>query len=108
MNVLTKTLSVLVLLGASAGVASAAEKVWMGKDGNGYRYTYTHLGGKSWTESINGERGRCSEVTRTGEYIELRLDGAPSQRTRLYKDKFYLWSEKSRDWVYMGSGRWTE
>jgi hypothetical protein len=99
--------TVLTVLAVTATATAAERTSWYGKDDEGYRYAFTHNGGKSWTESIGGQlRGRCTEVDRTDDYIELQLNGEPSERTRLYGDKFYMWSEKRGKWIYMGQGKW--
>jgi hypothetical protein len=104
MKSLCGILSAVVLVGATAGTASA--KTFVGRDSDGYRYVYSNNSG-SWTESINGTlRGSCTEVNSTGEYVELRSSGFSSQRTRLYNSEFYFWSNGR--WIRMGSGRWTD
>jgi hypothetical protein len=106
--------AVAVLVSALVpGIAAAANRVyWVGKDPDGCRYSFRNTAGEVWIETLTFKgktnSGHHTEVTRTEDFVELRLDGTKPLRTRIYKDRILFLSNSTGRWSEMAKGEWID
>lgn len=109
-NVLKAVAAVAVAV-VLAVPATAAEKVWVGRDaGNrNIHWTCTKVGTDTWEVKKNGTLvGKYDGAGSGTGYIELQLAGVKAfDRVRVHADKLEMNREGSKtEWITMATGKW--
>ncbi len=107
------TMSVAVLVAATAVAAAAEKTVWVGRDtdDNKVIWTCSNAGNDTWKLKKNGrDEGVYAGVTSNNEFVEVELKGAKEVTlVRLYADKMSFNKVGSKtEWITIAKGKWGE